>query len=249
MVVEVMGRHTGWIAVMSGIAGGADVILIPEQPITVEDACAELVEAPREWQGLLHRRRERGLRAHVRVGRAAARRRRGAEHAISSATSCSAASATRSPARSSAHRIRDAGHGSRPRPARRHPDARDRVLATRFGLKAADLVHERRFGRMAALQGDAIGDVSLEEATAEIKTVPAHWYEVARALLRLTGCGASQSNGRCGSRKAEAGARKAGGRTHYPRLGADHGILRHGRASRAGCRIPPDTSEAVSLRS
>jgi 6-phosphofructokinase 1 len=38
MVVEVMGRHTGWIAVMSGIAGGADVILIPEQPITVEDA-------------------------------------------------------------------------------------------------------------------------------------------------------------------------------------------------------------------
>ena len=42
MVVEVMGRHTGWIAVMSGIAGGADVILIPEQPITVEEACAEL---------------------------------------------------------------------------------------------------------------------------------------------------------------------------------------------------------------
>src|SRR5437773_8040656 len=42
MVVEVMGRHTGWIAVMSGIAGGADVILIPEQPITVEQACAEL---------------------------------------------------------------------------------------------------------------------------------------------------------------------------------------------------------------
>src|SRR5918998_1738638 len=44
MVVEVMGRHTGWIAVMSGIAGGADVILIPEQPITVEQACQELVK-------------------------------------------------------------------------------------------------------------------------------------------------------------------------------------------------------------
>ena len=42
MVVEVMGRHTGWIAVMSGIAGGADLILIPEHPITVEAACAEL---------------------------------------------------------------------------------------------------------------------------------------------------------------------------------------------------------------
>jgi phosphofructokinase-like protein len=50
MVVEVMGRHTGWIAVMSGIAGGADVILIPEQPITVEEACAEI-----------RRRHERGL--------------------------------------------------------------------------------------------------------------------------------------------------------------------------------------------
>src|SRR6266536_2376154 len=44
MVVEVMGRHTGWIAVMSGIAGGADVIMIPEQPITVEDACRELAK-------------------------------------------------------------------------------------------------------------------------------------------------------------------------------------------------------------
>jgi 6-phosphofructokinase 1 len=43
MVVEVMGRHTGWIAVMAGIAGGADVILIPEQPLTVEGCCAEVL--------------------------------------------------------------------------------------------------------------------------------------------------------------------------------------------------------------
>ena len=42
MVVEVMGRHTGWIAVMSGMAGGADVILIPEHPITIEEACADI---------------------------------------------------------------------------------------------------------------------------------------------------------------------------------------------------------------
>ena len=63
------------------------------------------------------------------------------------------------------------------------PTPRDRVLATRFGLKAADLAHDRRFGRMAALQGDRIGDVPLEEATAEIKTVPAEWYEVARAFF------------------------------------------------------------------
>ena len=63
------------------------------------------------------------------------------------------------------------------------PTARDRILATRFGLYAADLAHERRFGRMAALQGDAISDVALEEATRELKTVPPEWYEVARAFF------------------------------------------------------------------
>ena len=63
------------------------------------------------------------------------------------------------------------------------PTPRDRVLATRYGLKAADLVFEGRFGRMAALHGDAIVDVSLEEATAELKRVPPEWYEVARAFF------------------------------------------------------------------
>ena len=63
------------------------------------------------------------------------------------------------------------------------PTARDRVLATRYGLKAAELVHDRRFGRMAALHGDKIVDVSLAEATAEIKTVPPEWYDVARAFF------------------------------------------------------------------
>ena len=63
------------------------------------------------------------------------------------------------------------------------PTARDRVLATRYGLKAADLVHAGTFGRMAALHGDDIVDVSLDEATAELKTVPPGWYEVARAFF------------------------------------------------------------------
>ena len=63
------------------------------------------------------------------------------------------------------------------------PTARDRVLATRYGLKAADLVHEGKFGRMAALQGDSIVDVSLADATAELKTVPPEWYDVARAFF------------------------------------------------------------------
>jgi 6-phosphofructokinase 1 len=63
------------------------------------------------------------------------------------------------------------------------PTPRDRVLATRFGLKAADLVHEGTFGRMAALQGDSIVDVSLRDATAQLKTVPREWYEVAQAFF------------------------------------------------------------------
>ena len=63
------------------------------------------------------------------------------------------------------------------------PTPRDRVLATRYGLKAADLVHEGRFGRMAALRGDAIVDVSLEEATRELKRVPPEWYAVASAFF------------------------------------------------------------------
>ena len=63
------------------------------------------------------------------------------------------------------------------------PTPRDRVLATRFGLKAADLVHEQRFGLMAALRGDAVVDVSLDDATRELKTVPPEWYDVARAFF------------------------------------------------------------------
>jgi 6-phosphofructokinase 1 len=63
------------------------------------------------------------------------------------------------------------------------PTARDRILATRFGLKAADLVHQKQFGQMAALRGDDVISVSLEEATAELKTVPADWYEVARTFF------------------------------------------------------------------
>src|ERR671934_189451 len=63
------------------------------------------------------------------------------------------------------------------------PTPRDRILATRYGLKAADLVHEGRWGQMAALRGDSIVDVSLAEATAELKTVPPEWFDVAKAFF------------------------------------------------------------------
>jgi ATP-dependent phosphofructokinase / diphosphate-dependent phosphofructokinase len=63
------------------------------------------------------------------------------------------------------------------------PTPRDRVLATRYGLKAADLVLAGQFGQMAALHGDTIESVSLADATAELKTVPSAWYDVARAFF------------------------------------------------------------------
>ena len=63
------------------------------------------------------------------------------------------------------------------------PSAYDRILATRFGLKAADLIEEADFGKMAALRGSDVIAVSLREATAELKTVPEEWYDVARAFF------------------------------------------------------------------
>jgi len=179
MVVEVMGRHTGWIAVMSGIAGGADMILIPEQPVSVDDACKEIQrrhargkdfsivvvsegyeldggddEQPAEVDEFGHvRLSERGVGARL-------------AQEIEQRTGFET-------------RVTVLGHVQRGG----SPTPRDRVLATRYGLKAADLVHESRFGRMAALHGDAIVDVALAEATTELKTVPDDWFEVARAFF------------------------------------------------------------------
>ena len=183
MVLEVMGRHTGWIAVMSGIAGGADVILIPEQPITVEAACAEIqhrhqrgkdfsIVVVSEGYELTYETGEQRQVAqqaaasdqfgHVRLG--------GVGHELGAEIEERTGYETR---------VTVLGHVQRGG----SPTPRDRVLATRYGLKAADLVGEGRFGRMAALHGDDIVDVSLAEATAELKTVPEDWYAVAKAFF------------------------------------------------------------------
>ena len=182
MVVEVMGRHTGWIAVMSGIAGGADMILIPEQAVTVEEACAEIrrrhergkdfsIVVVSEGYELTYESGERHAVAqeletdqfgHIRLGGVGEALGRDIEERTGYET-----------------RVTVLGHIQRGG----SPTPRDRVLATRFGLKAADLVQEGRFGRMAALHGDSIVDVSIEEATKELKKVPREWYDVARAFF------------------------------------------------------------------
>jgi phosphofructokinase-like protein len=177
MVVEVMGRHTGWIAVMSGIAGGADVILIPEQPISIDDACDDI-----------RRRHERGKDFSIVVvsegyeleGASDAEDVDQFGHARLSERGVGAALAGEIERRTGYEtRVTVLGHVQRGG----SPTPRDRVLATRYGLKAADLVEERKFGQMAALQGDRIVDVPLKDATAELKTVPEEWYAVAKAFF------------------------------------------------------------------
>jgi ATP-dependent phosphofructokinase / diphosphate-dependent phosphofructokinase len=183
MVVEVMGRHTGWIAVMSGIAGGADVILIPEQPITVEDACEELKRrhergkdfsivvvsegyeltyASGETRAVAEEARTSDQFGHVRLGGVGDALAREIEERTGFET-----------------RVTVLGHVQRGG----SPTPHDRVLATRYGLKAADLVHEEQWGTMAALHGDSIVAVPLADAVAELKTVPPQWYDVARAFF------------------------------------------------------------------
>jgi ATP-dependent phosphofructokinase / diphosphate-dependent phosphofructokinase len=177
MVVEVMGRHTGWIAVMSGIAGGADVILIPEQPISIDEACDDI-----------RRRHERGKDFSIVVvsegyelgGVTDADDVDQFGHVRLSERGVGAALAHEIERRTGYEtRVTVLGHVQRGG----SPTPRDRVLATRYGLKAADLVEEGKFGTMAALQGDRIVDVELKAATAELKTVPDDWYAVARAFF------------------------------------------------------------------
>jgi 6-phosphofructokinase 1 len=177
MVVEVMGRHTGWIAVHSGIAGGADVILIPERPVDMEQVCEEIrrrhasgknfsivvVSEGCELPGA-EDKGEVDQFGHKLLAK------RGVGETIGDEIESRTGFETR---------VTVLGHVQRGG----SPTARDRILATRFGLRAADLIEAGAFGQMAALRGDDVIAVSLEEATAELKTVPDDWYDVARAFF------------------------------------------------------------------
>jgi ATP-dependent phosphofructokinase / diphosphate-dependent phosphofructokinase len=177
IVVETMGRHAGWIALFSGIAGGADYILIPEQPVDY-DAVAAAVE----------RRKSRGKNfsvivasegselpgvsdegevdefGHVRVE----------NRAVGETVAQEVEKRTGMQARATVLGYIQRG-GS--------PTARDRILGLRFGLKAADLVLSENWGQMAALHGDNVLSVPLTEATAELKLVTQDWYDTAKTFF------------------------------------------------------------------
>ncbi|MYS71222.1 ATP-dependent 6-phosphofructokinase [Streptomyces sp. SID5926] len=171
LVVEVMGRHAGWIALHSGLAGGANVILIPEQRFDVEQVCAWVTSRFRASyapivvvaEGAMPRDGDMVLKdesldsyGHVRlsgVGEWLAKQ-------IEKRTGNEA-------------RTTVLGHVQRGGT----PSAFDRWLATRFGLHAVDCVHDGDFGKMVALRGTDIVRVPIAEATACLKTVDPALYE------------------------------------------------------------------------
>ncbi|WP_248965252.1 6-phosphofructokinase [Sphaerisporangium perillae] len=177
LICEVMGRHAGWIALHAGMAGGANVILIPEKPFDIDKVC-EYVESrfktryspiivvaegahPLEGQMALQAG-ELDAFGHVRLGGIGEQ----LAHEIEKRTGKEA-------------RTTVLGHVQRGGT----PSAYDRVLATRFGLQAIDAAHEGDFGKMVALRGTDIVRVGLDEATSELKTVPPSRYEEAEVFF------------------------------------------------------------------
>ncbi|HTW18996.1 MAG TPA: 6-phosphofructokinase [Mycobacteriales bacterium] len=173
LIVEVMGRHAGWIALHSGLAGGANVILIPERPFDIAQVCAYIehrfashyspivvvAEGATPAEGTMALL-DQGVDAfgHVRLG------------GIGALLASEIEQRTGKEARATV-----LGHVQRGGT----PTAYDRVLATRFGLHAIDAVHEGESGVMVALRGTEIVRVPLAEATRELKTVsPDRYAEV-----------------------------------------------------------------------
>jgi 6-phosphofructokinase 1 len=160
MVVEVMGRHVGWIATCGGLAGGADFILIPEKPYRIEDMCAVLES---------RHRRGRTFSVVVVAEGAAPYGESPPEHVGEGESSGIGYRVAReiSNRLGVQTRVTVLGHVQRGG----SPTAFDRLLATRFGIRAVDLIREGRMGMMVGLQGTRVVPVSLAEATAGPKTV------------------------------------------------------------------------------
>jgi ATP-dependent phosphofructokinase / diphosphate-dependent phosphofructokinase len=170
LIVEVMGRHAGWIALHSGMAGGANVILIPEQPFDIGKVCDYIehryrthyapiivvAEGATPVEGTMAiKEGERDSFGHVRLQGIGQR----LEEEITARTGKEA-------------RATVLGHVQRGGT----PTAYDRVLATRFGLGAIDAVHDGAFGTMVALRGTDIVRVELSEATEQLKLVSVDRY-------------------------------------------------------------------------
>ena len=182
MVVEVMGRRAGWIALHAGLAGGADVILIPEFPIDLDEVCA-----------VIQKRHERGKMFSIVVVAEGAELKPG--HGSPPPTPAAG------PQDEFGH-VRLGGMGQMVGDLIERktgietrvsvlgyvqrggsPTAFDRVLGARFGVKAVELVLAGEFGRMVSLQGNRIVSVPIAEAVGKLRTVDAEMYELAKVFF------------------------------------------------------------------
>jgi len=178
MVVEVMGRHAGWIAIYSGLATGSDVVLIPEVPIDLFEVCDILNKRHARGKGfsivvvaegakfkegqVIVQEEKLDAFGHVRLG--------GIGETLADEIEKRTKFETR---------VTVLGHIQRGGT----PSAFDRVLATRFGVKAMELVLEKKFGYMASLSGNQIIGVPIEKAVGALKTVDMKLYEVAKLFF------------------------------------------------------------------
>lgn len=176
MVLEVMGRHAGWVALYTAIGGGADYLCLPERPVDVKDMCEKLKAAHAKRQVAIvvaseavdipGEKKEEALDefGHMIL------KDRGVAERLTKIIEAETKIETRSAV---------IGHMQRGGA----PTLFDRILGTRVGVLAADLVHAGKFGHMAALQGGDVVAVSLEAATAKLKTVTPEWLRFSDDLL------------------------------------------------------------------
>jgi len=177
IVCEVMGRHAGWIALHSGMAGGADYVLVPERPVDVDAVIAAI-----------RRRRDRGVKFSIIVA---------AEGAV-----LPSGEVTKAADQDAFGHVKLGGIGERLAAEIEKqtgfetrsvqlghvqrggtPTAFDRWLGSRYGLLAADMVHDGAFGMMAAYRGNQFVPVPLASAVAKLKTVPPEMIDLASALF------------------------------------------------------------------
>ena len=179
IVCEVMGRHAGHIALYAGIAGGASMILVPEEPFDVDEVCDRLrarheagrfasivvvAEGARPKEGsLVLADGEVDAFGHVKLG--------GVAQVLAEQIEAKTGFETR---------MTILGHVQRGGT----PTAFDRVLSTRFGIAAIDAVHDGAFGQMVAARGDAVVRVPLADAVGELKTIdPDLYHDVAEVFF------------------------------------------------------------------
>ena len=167
IVCEVMGRDAGWIALWSGVAGGADVVLVPEKPIDVDHVCAQLKQRHDRGKGFSIVVVAEGAKIPASESQATM----GSKvdefgHARLSGIGQHLAEEIE---KRTGFETRSVNLGHTQRGGT--PTAFDRMLATRYGLAAIDLVHEKKFGRLVVLRGTEITSIPLKDAIASTRTV------------------------------------------------------------------------------